>query len=102
MAEEGPIFHIEWRPKAREDLRGIVRFIGEDNPARAATFGQELQDKVLPLAQFPEIGRQARPGLPTFSRELVVHRHYIVLYRVLKASRTVEILRVKHTSLQWP
>lgn len=87
---------------ARKDLRDIVRYIGQDNPARAESFGQELRDKTLPLAQFPEIGRSGRPGLPAFSRELVVHRHYIVFYRVLHEARTVEVLRVKHTFLQWP
>jgi toxin ParE1/3/4 len=35
-------------------------------------------------------------------RELVLHLHYIAFYRVLDASRTVEILRVKHTSQQTP
>jgi plasmid stabilization system protein ParE len=31
---------------------------------------------------------------------MVVHPHYIVIYRVQK--ETVEILRVKHTAQRWP
>lgn len=65
-------------------------------------FGQELLDKTLPLAQHPKLGRTGRPSLPTFLRELVVHRNYIVFYRVLDEARTVEILRVKHTTQQMP
>jgi addiction module RelE/StbE family toxin len=93
-------YRIEWRPMAREDLRAIVRYIGKDNPTRAKNFGQELRDKTKLLAQHPELGRQGRPGLPDWLRELVVHPNYIVFYRVQAATRTVEILRVKHAVQQ--
>jgi toxin ParE1/3/4 len=93
---------IEWRPKAREDLRAIVAYIGRDNPTGARSFGQELRDGTEPLAQHPELGRSGRPGLPHYVRELVVHRNYIIFYRVLAEARTVEILRVKHAAQQAP
>lgn len=96
-------YRIEWRPMAREDLCAIVRYIGKDNPTRAKSFGQDLRDKTKPLAQHPELGRQGRPGLPEWLRELVVHpKNYIVFYRVLAEARTVEILRVKHAAQQTP
>lgn len=84
------------------DLDDIIDYIARDNPLRAADFGQELRAKVLPLAHHPKLGRAGRPGLPPFLRELVAHRHYIIFYRVLDDSRTVEILRVKHTAQQVP
>lgn len=95
-------YRVEWRPMAREDLRAIVRHIGKDNPTRAKSFGQDLRDKTRPLAQHPELGRQGRPGLPDWLREIVVHPHYIVFYRVQADTRTVEILRVKHAAQQTP
>jgi len=95
-------YRIEWRPKAREDLRAIVRYIAEYDPGRARSFGQELRDKTQPLADYPALGRPGRPGLPASVRELIVHRNYIVFYRVLDAARTVEILRLKHTARQTP
>ena len=95
-------YRIEWRPMAREDLRGIVGYIGKDNPTRAKSFGQELRDKTKPLAQHPELGRKGRPGLPEWLSELVAHPNYIIFYRVLAESRTVEILRVKHAAQQTP
>lgn len=95
-------YRIEWRPMAREDLRAIVRHIGKDNPTRAKSFGQDLRDKTRPLAQHPELGRQGRPGLPDWLREIVVHPNYIVFYRVQADTRTVEILRVKHAAQQTP
>ena len=95
-------YRIAWRPMAREDLRAIIRYIGKDNPARAKSFGKELRDKTKPLVQHPELGRQGRPGLPDWLRELVVHPNYIIFYRVLANVRTVEILRVKHAAQQMP
>jgi len=84
---------------ARDDLLGIVRYIGKDNPVRARSFGKDLRDKTKPLAQHPELGRPGRlPGI----RELVVHSNYIVFYRVLAAARTVQILKVKHAAQQTP
>lgn len=95
-------YRIEWRPEARDDLRAIIRYIGKDSLTKARRFGQELRDKTLPLAQYPNTGRIGRPGLPDFVRELVVHRHYIIFYRVQDESYTVEILRVKHVAQQIP
>ena len=91
---------ITWRPLAEADLEGIVDYIAEDNPMRAEAFGQELREKVFNLADHPMLGRKGRPGLPAWVRELVVHRNYIVFYRVLEQSSTVEILRVRHAAQQ--
>lgn len=91
-------FRITWRPMAEADLEAIVDYIARDNPLRAEEFGQELREKVGNLADHPKLGRKGRPGLPAWLRELVVHRNYIVFYRVLEASSTVEILRVRHAA----
>lgn len=98
MSTEPP-YHVEWRPMAREDLHAIIRYIGQDSPARAQSFGRELRHKTEPLAQHPEMGRLGRlPG----TRELVVHPNYIVFYRVLDEVRTVQVLRVKHAAQKIP
>ncbi|MCL2298234.1 MAG: type II toxin-antitoxin system RelE/ParE family toxin [Proteobacteria bacterium] len=102
MAKANRIYPIEWRPKASEDLLAIIRYIGKDDPVTARRFGQALRDSVSPLAQHPKLGRTGRPGLPDDVRELVVHRNYIVFYRVLDEAYTVEILRVKHAAQQIP
>ena len=87
---------------AEADLNNIIDYIAQDNSSRAETFGQELRDKTLPLAQHPRLGRTGRPGLPAFVRELVVHPNYIVFYRVFDDVGTVEILRVKHAAQKMP
>jgi plasmid stabilization system protein ParE len=95
-------YRIVWRPIAEADLDNIVDYIAQDNPTRAEEFGQGLREKTLPLAQHPKLGRTGRPGLPAFVRELVAHPNHLVFYRMLDETRTVEILRVKHTAQQLP
>ncbi|WP_397452739.1 type II toxin-antitoxin system RelE/ParE family toxin [Pseudomonas sp. NA-150] len=93
------LYSIQWRTMAREDLRRIIQYIGKDSPTRAAHFGQELRNKTSLLKEYPELGRQARPGL-SGCRELIVHPNYIIFYRVLSDAQTVQILRVKHAAQQ--
>ncbi|SOD41818.1 type II toxin-antitoxin system RelE/ParE family toxin [Nitrosovibrio sp. Nv4] len=51
---------IEWRLRAREDLRAIVAYIGKDNPNGARSFGQELRDRRAPLLTRPSYMMTAR------------------------------------------
>ena len=95
-------YRLEWRPEARADMRALVRYIGRDNPKRARDFARELQDKASTLAEFPQIGRKNCTGLAESVRELVVHRNYVIFYRVLDENRMVEVLRVKHSAQQMP
>jgi toxin ParE1/3/4 len=44
-------------PQSLNDLESIVTFIARDNPGRARTFGNELIDRALATAAFPELGR---------------------------------------------
>jgi toxin ParE1/3/4 len=93
------VYRVEWRPMARKDLHGIVRYIANDSPIRARSFEQELRAKTALLARHPEIGR---PGRLSGTRELIAHPNYIVLYRVLHEAATVQILRVKHAAQNMP
>jgi addiction module RelE/StbE family toxin len=103
MATRKTHYRVIWKAAARRDLIGIIRYIGKDNPARARSFGQELSDKALVLADHPMSGRPGRPGLPEGTRELVAHANYIIFYRVQDIQqRIVEILRVRHVALRFP
>lgn len=102
MVEGKQPYNLLWRPRAESDLNTIIDYIAQDNPIRAKSFGQELRDKIRSLSQFPELGHKGRPGLPNWLYELVLHKHYIVFYHIVKETRSVEILRIKHVSQQIP
>ncbi len=49
------------------------------------------------LLSFPYLGRIGRVQE---TRELIVHKHYVLIYEVEK--ETVRIIRVLNTAQQWP
>ena len=71
----------------------IASYISRDNPTRATSFVQELQSAVTKLQDQPGIGRAGRV---TGTRELVLHKNYIAIYRV--RGDDVEILRLHHVA----
>jgi addiction module RelE/StbE family toxin len=89
---------VHWKKQAINDLIRIGKRIAKDSPVNADNMVDLIEDKVRMLADHAELGRIGRkPG----TRELVPHESYVVIYRVVPAKK-VEILRVKHTSQQWP
>jgi addiction module RelE/StbE family toxin len=86
-----------WTRPARADRREIFEFIAADSIRAAIRMDLIFAEKAETLRSFPEIGH---PGRVPGTRELLAHRHYILVYRVHE--ETVQILRLLHTSRQWP
>ena len=84
---------IKWTKAALASVDEIAGFIAKDNPTRATSFVLELRAAVTQLQAHPGMGRAGRvPG----TRELVLHKNYIAIYRV--RSDDVEILRLHHAA----
>ena len=86
-----------WTELARDDRRSIREYIAQDNPVAAVELDEQLSKRTNQLTEQPDIGR---PGRVDGTRELVIHRHYVVIYDVV--AEEVQILRVLHTSRRWP
>ncbi len=88
-------YQVALSPKARRDLRDIVRYISADSPERAVAFGQFLLTHAKKVGEFPQMGRMVPElGEPTI-REIVV-RSYRVIYRVDDGDCRIEIARFWH------
>lgn len=85
---------VVWRTRALADVSRIARYIASENPVAAVRLARELLRTGDSLEQFP---RRGRPGLRPGTRELVVVRPYIIVYRV-EAADQVTILRVWHAA----
>jgi addiction module RelE/StbE family toxin len=88
---------VKWTRTALSNLAAIVAYIEENNAVHARAFAREIQVKTNSLVRFPGIGR---PGRVIGTREMVIHRNYIIPYRV--RGDVVEILRVLHVARRWP
>ena len=84
---------IKWTRAALASVDEVAAFIAKENPTRATSFVLELQAAVTKLQAHPGMGRAGRvPG----TRELVLHKNYIAIYRV--RGDDVEILRLHHAA----
>jgi plasmid stabilization system protein ParE len=88
-------FKIVWTLRSRQDLRNIASFIAKNNPPAALKFGDLIFARVDTLEKFPEIGRIVPERGQPHIREIVV-RPYRIIYRLRKADKLVEVLRVWH------
>ncbi len=72
-------------------------YIARDNPGAAA----DLDDQFETAAELAcHQSEQHKAGRVAGTREIVVHPHYIIVYRV--QHNTLTVLRVLHTAQSWP
>lgn len=86
-----------WTAEAIQDREDIYDFIEQDNPAAALDLDELFSEGASRLIDDPNSGR---PGVVPGSRELVVHKHYMLVYDV--AGKQIRILNVVHTARRWP
>ena len=95
-------FKLKWSEPATNDLEEMEAFIARDNSPLVAIdvvlIIINTTDGLLPA--HPDAGRAGRVR---GTRELVIDGvPYIVVYRLNKTERWLEILRVLHDAQQWP
>lgn len=84
-------------PQSQDDLREIVSFIAQQDSERAKSFGHELIDHALTLAELPERGRMV-PEISVPSVREIVRRPYRIIYEIFPEQDAVYILRFWHAA----
>ncbi|AQR60328.1 hypothetical protein BZG35_00655 [Brevundimonas sp. LM2] len=88
---------VAWTDEAFDDLDAISLYIGTRNPAAADRLAETIWTAAERLGERPFAYRAGRePG----TREAVVHPNYTMVYAV--GLETIRILRVLHTSREYP
>lgn len=88
---------IVWNPGASTDREHIYQFIETDSPEAALRLDDLFSVAARSLADFPEKGRNGRK---VGTRELIVHRNYILVYRI--RDEAIEIVTILHAAQRWP
>ncbi len=86
-----------WNPQAYDDRSAIMDYIAQDNPTAALELDEHIEAQAEGLLDHPELYRRGRMNN---TREMVVGRNYVAVYRIDGAC--IEILRVLHAARQWP
>lgn len=89
---------IVWTPRARANRTAIIDYVAEKNPQAALDVLDEMETKTDMLDTQPDIGRLGRVK---GTRELVISKTIIEVYRVRPRLKRVEILRVLHTAMDY-
>ena len=88
---------IRWRAEAQADLATILAYIAERNQQAATYLYTEIDRAVSQLPHHPYLYRVGRVA---DTHEMVIHRNYVVVYRVDAAA--IEILSVIHARQKYP
>jgi addiction module RelE/StbE family toxin len=88
---------IFWTPESLDDRRAIYDYIEADNPLAALNLDELFSEKVRDLIDHPGLGRIGRV---IETRELVVHKNYILIYDI--TGESVRVLRVLQAAMRWP
>lgn len=86
-----------WRPSARARLDEIVSYIGQRNYPAAEKLAAEFHAAAARLVHTP---LAYRVGRVSGTREAVISRNYIMIYRVIDDS--VEIVDLIHARRKYP
>ena len=90
-------WRLRWSRRALADLERIARHIAADKPTAAVEFVADVRQAVGRLSAFPLLGRT---GPLDDTRELAVHRNYLVTYRL--HGHEVQVLQVWHVARNRP
>ena len=89
---------IRWTRRATSALTAIRSTIATDNPVAAQALWLRVRTYVdTKLAVHPMLGR---PGRVEGTRESVIQRNYILVYRI--TGDAIDILTVRHAAQDWP
>jgi plasmid stabilization system protein ParE len=91
-------YTVRWLKLALQDMGEIAGYISPDHPEKAEEIVREIWNSGQSLRIFPARGK---PGRVPGTRELTLaHLPFFLAFRI--RGRVVQILRVIHTSRQWP
>lgn len=94
------MIEIVWLEIAADEFEDAIAWIRERNDIAADKIAETTLFQVNQLKHYPQLGRVGRDNT---TRELVIsNTHFIVVYRMQSAKKTLEILSFKHDAMRWP
>ncbi len=90
--------HVHITAEARHDLFQIAEVIAQNNPSRAFSFIDELEEKCLSLADSPKAFSLV-PRYEAYGIRRRVYGNYLIFYRV--EAEQVVIIHVLHGAIDY-
>ncbi|MFQ5864757.1 MAG: type II toxin-antitoxin system RelE/ParE family toxin [bacterium] len=82
--------------RAKADLAEYVEFISNDKPQAAREWAASIQQSVLKLSDFPQIGRTVPEYADETIRE-IIKGQYRIVYKIDDKRDTIVIVTIHHS-----
>ena len=90
-----PKYTIRFLRAAEEDLRGIITYIGLDNPSAATAFADKIENRLSSLSSHPLLGKiPDEDELANMGYRFLVVQNYLIFYTIEK--RVIWVHRIMH------
>ena len=84
---------------AVDDLQAIYDYIAQDNPERASSYLADIEQQLLRLRDFPNIGHDSKyKELKALGIRILPFDDYLIFYIVNAKDEVINIVRVLHGS----
>ena len=89
------MYDLTYAETAAKDLTEIFDFIAADSRDIAVRYLGEIEQSILRLKDFPQLGQQAKyRELAVQGIRVLVHDDYLVFYIIDEENKKIEIVRV--------
>ena len=96
------MYRLIYAEEAGRDLQAIFDYIAADSRNRAVEYLGKIEQTILQLQEFPNIGHESRYSeMRTLGIKVLPFEDYLVFYTVNMKSQTVNIVRVLHGSVDY-
>ena len=93
------MYTLRYSDTADRDLSAIFNYIAGDSRAAAVSYLSGMEEKLLLLRDFPELGHLCRyPELAALGMRVLVYQKHLIFYTVDEKTETVNLVRVLHSS----
>ena len=96
------MYKLIYANEADSDLQAIYDYIAQDNPERASSYLGEIEQQILHLQEFPNIGSESKyPELKVQGIRILPFEDYLAFYTIDEKAKSVNIIRVLHGSVNY-
>lgn len=93
------VFEIVWTEEAQQALWNVWAWLAEHNEEKADALYEEIRDKAKLLASHPLLGPVLTEIAHTETRQLVISKHYRLIYRPDPRTQTIFVLTLHPTRI---
>ena len=96
------MYNLIYSSLANEDLTAIYNYIAADSSNRASVYMGKMEQAILKLRDFPNMGAEGRyPELVNLGVKVLPFGDYLIFYIVNADAEQVKVVRVLHGSINY-